>query len=590
MHFYIDMAFNCAHDKVWLLKSQDELKNVFHNVLDGYQFQTEYSLNNDFFRQINVGFDNATSISYDWLVKQVFWSEHKNGLYSIKRTDETFYKHLYIILPQAQLNIEDVKVCPKQNEVFFLSNDSIWFTPIETNSTATLLFSRKQYSGWIYKFSIDYATDILYWVAGDESNHDTLLIIILAMCFGRLACTELNTVYPENVLLLLSRRNFYTVKDSSEHFKLMGLGYEPAYVEDTEDAEDAEYAENAEYAEYADFSKSYYIDIAFNCERDKVWLLESQDELEDFGLHNALDESNFRDESKLDTVRQINDSRFDKATSISYDWSTKLLYWSEHSDGKYSIRRTDEIFLLNQYIILPQAKSSIRAVQVYPKRNELFFLSDDSIWYTPIEENSSASLLFSREQYSGWIYEFSIDYATNKLYWVAGDESNRDMLHSVDIGTTARPFKEADIEKIEQLEIIKYSPFNLVAFNNILYWIAFEDGNKLYYKNGNEAAVKVCDLSPDSIMTFVAAICPYYVDIKNTARPFKKTDIKKIKTYEVGAHYPFNLVAFNNALYWITYDDGKRRLYSKNGKEPAVLLSSLISDTRLSIVSSSCPW
>ncbi|KAF7995244.1 hypothetical protein HCN44_004716 [Aphidius gifuensis] len=214
--------------------------------------------------------------------------------------------------------------------------------------------------------------------------------------------------------------------------------------------------------------------MTFNCGNNNLYLLKSRDRRKYVVPRNLIDILHFNEKNELKTIGQTNDM-FDAATSISFDWTTKLLYFSEHRYRKSSIKVTDETFDYRKYIIFPQEELTIEAIEVYPKRGELFFLSGNTIWYTSNSPGSTATLLFSTTDYRGWLTEFSIDYATDILYWIA--VSGRDyILHCVNIENTGRPFNKADITKIRRIEVVEESAFNLVAFNNELYWLAYVGG------------------------------------------------------------------------------------------------------------------
>ncbi|KAF7995246.1 hypothetical protein HCN44_004718 [Aphidius gifuensis] len=398
IHYYNDMTFNCGNNKLYVLKNEDNTKSpILHNTLDVLHFDENNELNT--ISQINYIFDAATSISFDWTTKLLYWSERKNGEYSIKRTDESFEKTEYIIFPQAEPAIDSLEVYPNRGELFFASSDSIWYTSNLPSSTANLLFSPEQYPGWIYEITIDHATDKLYWVAGPRYL---------------LHCVDIGT----------TARPF----NEADIYKIEVL----------------------QIVESSPFNLAVFDNALY-------WM--SYDEYC----------------NQLQTTAQINDM-FDAATSISFDWTTKLLYWAGREYGRCFIKRTHESFNETEYIIFPKVLPAIDGIEVYPKRGELFFSDGENICYTSNSPGSTANLLFSLEQYSGWTYEISIDYATDKLYWVALHGSEF-VLHSVDIGNTARPFNEADIDKIEELEIVKNSPFNLAVFDDVLHWMSYDELN-----------------------------------------------------------------------------------------------------------------
>ncbi|KAF7995214.1 hypothetical protein HCN44_004686 [Aphidius gifuensis] len=532
MHFYRNIAFNCGRDKVWLLKSKDERKSVFHNMLDALSFYNETKV--DTVRQIDVGFDNATSISYDWSTKRIYWSEYKNGEFSIKGTDESFNKTEYIISPKSELDIEAVKVYPKQKELFFLSDDSIWYTPIEKNSTASLLFSREQYSGWIYEFSIDYATNKLYWVAGDESNYNTLYcvdILTTARPFTEadiekikkleiLKYSPVNLVALNNTLYWIAynrREQLYYKNGNETAVRLINLSRDsvisfisaicPSIISlaffavcfiglpvctNTKNFQSNEpeifllfSTKNQFYTlhnptidaqpsnveiEYDNSFENYNNDFTFNCANNNIYVLTSHPIYGTNDFSRALDVIHYKGNNKFERIDHVKNI-FEYARSIASDWTTEELYWIEHKNGIYSIKFIDKSFKQPKYII--HFENRIKNLNVYPKRGELFFLSGDNIWYTSNQVHSIPKLLFDT-QYTPQIYDIAIDYATDKLYWIE-DNKGTFILKCIVIGNSRRPLQVESIVEIEKLVNIHYIPHDLVAFNDALYWIAYDD-------------------------------------------------------------------------------------------------------------------
>lgn len=83
-------------------------------------------------------------------------------------------------------------------------------------------------------------------------------------------------------------------------------------------------------------------------------------------MYNTLDVLKFDKRGKLQTVSK-NSDMFEYATSISFDWTTKLLYWIERKINYYSIKVTNESFDKEEYIIHPQGDDYFATVRVYPK-------------------------------------------------------------------------------------------------------------------------------------------------------------------------------------------------------------------------------
>ncbi|KAF7993574.1 hypothetical protein HCN44_010169 [Aphidius gifuensis] len=167
-----------------------------------------------------------------------------------------------------------------------------------------------------------------------------------------------------------------------------------------------------------------------------------------------------------------------------------------------------------------------RKLLVYPKRDELFFPIEFELWYTPNLPNSSASMLFERSKYNTYVivFDFAIDYVTDKLYLTeaVGDDN---ILKSIDIGTSTRPLKEADLTEIAK---IPHYAYNFVAFNNKIYYTSFKNGvYELYFKNDNETAVQVTTFSGISRLSFVSSSCP-----SSTAEKKEEKNHESKKDYE----------------------------------------------------------
>ncbi|KAF7993579.1 hypothetical protein HCN44_010174 [Aphidius gifuensis] len=213
---------------------------------------------------------------------------------------------------------------------------------------------------------------------------------------------------------------------------------------------------------------------------------------------------NFDENNKLKTVTHVKDI-FDGAQSITSDWTTGKIYWTVSSNKQFSIKVIDESFEKLEYIIQPNNKTYMGKLRVYPKQDELFFLSDDKLWYTSNSLNSNASLLFESGKEFQKIDDFTIDYATDKLYLIESFEGHSILKH-IDIGTSGRPLNVNDIDEIGR---IPFSGHNLVAFNNKIYWTLFKDRvSILYFKNNNEPAVEITNLSGNSRLSFVSSSCP----------------------------------------------------------------------------------
>ncbi|KAF7992168.1 hypothetical protein HCN44_001493 [Aphidius gifuensis] len=179
----------------------------------------------------------------------------------------------------------------------------------------------------------------------------------------------------------------------------------------------------------------------------------------------------YDDSKKFTRINRISEI-FNKATSASLDWTTGNIYWIEHDKEayRYSIKFTNKLFEEPQYIIQP-AKMSMVKIQVYPKRNEIFFSDKTNIWYTSTLPNSTANLLFSSSTDDTWenlfgVFDFVIDYAHDRLWW-----NDVTTLYSVDISGSTRPLNAQQIKSQE----FNSTTSDLLVFNNTSYWLAAED-------------------------------------------------------------------------------------------------------------------
>ncbi|KAF7997673.1 hypothetical protein HCN44_008846 [Aphidius gifuensis] len=235
----------------------------------------------------------------------------------------------------------------------------------------------------------------------------------------------------------------------------------------------------------------------------------------------TLDVIRYDENEKFEIINQV-ENIFNKAISISSDWTTGKVYWIEKNDNEYSIKVTDESFNETKYIFQPLVTFYIEKLQVYPKHDKIFFSSFGSLWYTSDLLNNTASRLF--HHYTRTILDFTIDYETDKLCWISSYPLNY-ILYCVNIDTYVLPLNENDIAEIDTTP---KSTDNLVAFNNTFYWTTYDrTGKKLYRKNGNKKAVKVADVSIGIKLSFVSSICPYTAAQKKEAddnRTYKKYD------------------------------------------------------------------
>lgn len=73
--------------------------------------------------------------------------------------------------------------------------------------------------------------------------------------------------------------------------------------------------------------------------------------------------------NKKQEFQRVNEvpNMFDNAISISSDWRTGKLYWTEHTEGYSSIKVTDNSFNNFEYVIHPK-RMPINKILAYPKR------------------------------------------------------------------------------------------------------------------------------------------------------------------------------------------------------------------------------
>ncbi|KAF7998242.1 hypothetical protein HCN44_009640 [Aphidius gifuensis] len=224
-------------------------------------------------------------------------------------------------------------------------------------------------------------------------------------------------------------------------------------------------------------------------------------------IHDMIQELDVIRYNKNGTFERVNQIKgmFDHARSLTSDYKTGKIYWIDHDhSGEYSIKVTDESFEKSEYVIHP-SNQFMRNLRADPKRRKIFFSSIEHFWYASNSPNSTANLLFSSEVSFQFIIDFTIDYITDKLCWI--ERLNNDFyLYCVVIGTLDRPLNTTDIVTIEKFPTyIK----TLLAFNNTYYWTTSDNyGYNLYFKNGNEAAVKKAEYFTFVHYSIVPSVCP----------------------------------------------------------------------------------
>ncbi|KAF7993573.1 hypothetical protein HCN44_010168 [Aphidius gifuensis] len=438
-----------------------------HHTLDVINFDENNKLKT--VTHVNGIFDHAQSITSDWTTGKIYWTVFRDRKSSIKVIDKSFKKLKYIIQPNAKTYMGKLLVYPRRNELFFLSGFELWYISNLPHSSASSLFaSNIQY---IFDFTIDYATDKLYIIESFEgatilkcfdigtsvrplNSYDAITSHADSVaCFGQPDCTNtrsLQSNQPENSLSALSEREFFNVQYLSKDVNITIIGIE----------------------DFTSTSKSYnlYDGMTFDCANDSIYVLKNDLYFTYIAAHYPLDVINFDGNNKLKTVNHVKDI-FDRAISITSDWTTGKIYWAVSSDGKFSIKVIDESFKKIKFIIQPSAKPSMRKLLVYPKGDELFFSSGStSLWYTSNSPNSSANVLFNDKKYNQLILDFTIDYATDKLYVIQVFKGTT-VLRRFDIGTSVRPLNPYDGYTIETVHPL--TSRLKVAFNNKIYWTSF---------------------------------------------------------------------------------------------------------------------
>ncbi|KAF7992172.1 hypothetical protein HCN44_001497 [Aphidius gifuensis] len=176
---------------------------------------------------------------------------------------------------------------------------------------------------------------------------------------------------------------------------------------------------------------------------------------------SQLDVVEYDENKNFRKIQQVS-SMFDGAISIKFDWTTGLLYWIEKIGLKYSIKVTNGSFVEPKYVYQPPEKNLIGHLQIYPKRNELFYTDYSYIWYISASPNSTPSLLFlSKPEFA--IFKMVIDYAFDNLCW-----NMVVTLHCLDISGSNRPLDQQQIST----QKIPGDIHALQVFNNTFYWIA----------------------------------------------------------------------------------------------------------------------
>ncbi|XP_044001419.1 uncharacterized protein LOC122847669 [Aphidius gifuensis] len=247
------------------------------------------------------------------------------------------------------------------------------------------------------------------------------------------------------------------------------------------------------------------LDFTSTCADKNIYILKQDiDDIFNY-MKIVLDVIRYNKNDEFEKINQI-ENMFDEAISITSDYITGKIYWIVSNGWQSSIKCTDKSFKKAEYIIHPTPKIQMKEIQAYPKRSIIFFLSHDGhLWYTSTSPNSTPKLLFPSMKNFQNIIDFTIDYLTDKLCWVV-HFNNEYYLFCASIGIYDRSWYLNEIVTIAKLP----KPIdNFVALNNTFHWTTYENNmQKLYFKNGNEAAVKKADLQESSLLSIVASTCP----------------------------------------------------------------------------------
>ncbi|KAF7992169.1 hypothetical protein HCN44_001494 [Aphidius gifuensis] len=201
----------------------------------------------------------------------------------------------------------------------------------------------------------------------------------------------------------------------------------------------------------------YNAEFLSDCSNKRIYILKKPISQEDYG--SDLDVIEYDDSKKFTRINSVS-KMFDEAKSLSLDWTTGNIFWTEKTEGnKSSIKFTNKLFEEPQYIIQPTDEILINNIRVYPKLKQIIFSDGGNIWYTSTFPNSTAELLFSstmREQ----INRFEIDYALDKLCF-----TSIYTLNCISINSRSR--------RIERQSVLG-NIAGLSVLNGTFYWLAQE--------------------------------------------------------------------------------------------------------------------
>ncbi|KAF7993872.1 hypothetical protein HCN44_011141 [Aphidius gifuensis] len=287
-----------------------------------------------------------------------------------------------------------------------------------------------------------------------------LSLLFLAVFFGVPGCISANK--PKLPLLFIGEQSISKARNLESNYSLSNIKIS-----------------NSNYLRI-DESFKYNEDFTYDCAKNNLYILKSID----------------------NTVPEM----FDNATSISIDWKKGKIYWVVRNRSYFSIKVTDRTFKNSNYVILPE-QTYIKKIQVYPKQKQIFFSNGTHIFYTSNSPNSTAKLLFDSSVKLEGLENFVIDYATDKLCWIA-DLKSWDALRCVDISRLSQPLNSEDIVIVEEDLLLRNT--DLVAYNNTFYWteIYLENSLRLFTKKNNESYADVTVLPEEKRLLFIYPNCP----------------------------------------------------------------------------------
>ncbi|XP_044009929.1 uncharacterized protein LOC122853494 [Aphidius gifuensis] len=309
-----------------------------------------------------------------------------------------------------------------------------------------------------------------------------LSLLFLAVFFGVPGCISANK--PKLPLLFIGEQSISKARNLESNYSLSNIKIS-----------------NSNYLRI-DESFKYNEDFTYDCAKNNLYILKS---IDNTVAKRVLDVLHYNKKGKLLIINSVPEM-FDNATSISIDWKKGKIYWVVRNRSYFSIKVTDRTFKNSNYVILPE-QTYIKKIQVYPKQKQIFFSNGTHIFYTSNSPNSTAKLLFDSSVKLEGLENFVIDYATDKLCWIA-DLKSWDALRCVDISRLSQPLNSEDIVIVEEDLLLRNT--DLVAYNNTFYWteIYLENSLRLFTKKNNESYADVTVLPEEKRLLFIYPNCP----------------------------------------------------------------------------------